>query len=177
MNNQGNVNNNGQFPGLQPVNPTPVNNINSSPQMPSQAPVMPNPVPPNQGVAANNNMGNISLGTVDNTPPPTIGVPEATNNLANAVDDNRFLNQTTTYTETAIDNQNAVDNNNQANNNLQAPTYVNDPQVTENIQNQTKKTIPITKELKTVIFIALILLLFIIFMPAVFDLLNNARFR
>lgn len=65
-------------------------------------------------------------------------------------------------------------------NNMEAPSYVNEAQVTENVKiatGQKKVTVPVSKELKTVIIISVILLLFIFVMPILGDLLNNIRFR
>ena len=162
MNNQVNVNNNGN------MNPQPVNNI--PPQTPPEMPVnnqMPNPQPVNSQP--------VNPQVVNNQTPemPVNNQP---------IDDNRFINQETNSIpnqNVSNQNENALNNLNvQGNyNNLQAPEYVNDQKVIENIQGQTKKTVPITKELKTVIVIALVLLAFIIFMPMIFDFLNNIRFH
>lgn len=62
-------------------------------------------------------------------------------------------------------------------NGMEAPSYVNEPIVKENITQNKKNTITITKELKTVIIIALVLLVFIIIMPIISDLLNKIRFH
>lgn len=68
-------------------------------------------------------------------------------------------------------------NVNGAYNKMEAPIYVNDQKVVENMQGPKKNTITITKELKTIIIISLILLVFIFVMPNIFDLINNFRFR
>lgn len=114
---------------------------------------------------------------------------------------NRFLNNNVTNTE--INDFSAPTNNQQQNmqqqnmqtqepqdssinsmnikdnyNNLDKPGYVSDAQVVENMNNYSqKKTIPITKELKTVIAITVVLLIFIIVMPMLFDLISNLRFN
>ncbi len=61
-----------------------------------------------------------------------------------------------------------------------APSYVNDPQVADNVAiatGQKKATVPISKELKTVIIIVVVLLAFIVIMPNIMDLFNKIRFR
>ena len=60
------------------------------------------------------------------------------------------------------------------------PKYVNDQQITNNVQlatGQKKVTVPVSKELKTVIIIALILLAFIFVLPMLGDMLTNLKFR
>ena len=62
----------------------------------------------------------------------------------------------------------------------EAPSYVNDPQVVENVQmvtGQKKATIPVSKELKTVAIIVIVLLAFVIVIPYLVDLMNKVRFR
>ena len=58
-----------------------------------------------------------------------------------------------------------------------APDYVNDKQVKDNMEAPKKNTVTVSKELKTVIVIAAILLIFIIVMPFLFDLISNIRFH
>ena len=88
---------------------------------------------------------------------------------------NQFINQTAqSYNETSINDLNVDGTYNRMN---IAPEYVNDKQVKENMETPKKNTVPISKELKTVFVIALILLAFIIVMPALFDLISNLRFH
>ncbi len=88
---------------------------------------------------------------------------------------NNYTNQSTqSYNDTSINDLNVDGTYNRMN---VAPEYVNDQQVKENIQAPKKNTVPISKELKTVFVIALILLAFIIVMPMLFDLLNNLRYQ
>ena len=79
-----------------------------------------------------------------------------------------------TYNETSINDLNVDGAYNKMN---VAPDYVNDKQIKDNIESHKKNTVPVSKELKTVIIIALILLVFIIIMPMIFDFLNNLRFH
>ena len=196
MNNEGNATNNGQ---LNILNSTPpmtgtangnvVNNVNAFPQMQNVGNIPQGTYgnnfqnnqnsTMNNGVPINNNE-NVILGTTNNmTYGQTIQnvVPNPQNTEQNPIPlentDNRFINQNTTFTENNLNELNV----NGSYNKMEAPEYVNDPKVVENIQGSTKKTIPITKELKTVILIALILLAFIILMPTIFNLINNIRFR
>ena len=79
---------------------------------------------------------------------------------------------TPTNQETYLNDMNV----NGAYNKMEAPEYVNDQKVVENINAPKKNTITITKELKTIIIISLILLVFIFIMPVIFDLVTNIRF-
>lgn len=86
---------------------------------------------------------------------------------------NQFINYEATQNETTLDNLNVKDDYYK----LEKPDYTNNPVVKQNIEQYEKKTVPVSKELKTVIAIALILLIFIIFMPMIFDFLNDIRFN
>ena len=129
------------------------------------------PVAPNQ-----NPNNNVTLGTTSNTTYiSTISTP----------------NDTTLDMTTPLDSVNTVVSNEQEAyiNNLnvdgaynrmeksEVPEYINDPQVRENMDPHKKNTVPITKELKTVIIIAIVLLVFIFIMPEVFDWISNLRFN
>ncbi len=96
-------------------------------------------------------------------------------NSNNNQSSSQFFNQTDqTYNETSINDLNVDGAYNRMN---IAPDYVNDKQVRENIEAPKKNTVPISKELKTVFIIALVLLAFIIVMPMLFDLISNLRFH
>ena len=62
-------------------------------------------------------------------------------------------------------------------NRLEAPSYVNDPQIKENVKQGQKKTVTVSKELKTVIVIAIILLIFIIVLPMLFDIVGKISYQ
>ena len=57
------------------------------------------------------------------------------------------------------------------------PNYVNSQVVNDNITTKKKKTVTVSKELKTVIIITVILFIFILLMPMLNDLINNIRFQ
>lgn len=78
------------------------------------------------------------------------------------------------YNDTSINDLNVDGAYNKIN---VAPDYVNDQKVRENMDTSKKNTVPVSKELKTVIIIAVILLIFIIVMPFLFDLVSNIRFH
>ena len=78
------------------------------------------------------------------------------------------------YGESAIEGLNVKGNYNQLE---KEPDYVNDPQVRENMNPTKKNTVTISKELKTVIIIAIVLLVFIFVIPTIFELINKARFN
>ena len=59
---------------------------------------------------------------------------------------------------------------------LTAPEYVNDPEVLENIENAIKGTLPVSKELKLIIIISIIMLLFIFGFDTVYELIRNIRY-
>ena len=185
MNNPENVNNNGTLNTLnvQPNNNlNQVNNINPVPQTPSNGDFVEPPSQSiNQGTYSNPAPESINDLVGNNNPQPSV-VPNQNafseeDSVMRPIDDNRFINQGTTYTETNIGdlstNNTAANNNN----NMEPPAYTRDPQVIDNIQNIGKKTVPITKELKTVIMIAGLLLVFIILIPIIVDLINKVRFR
>lgn len=79
------------------------------------------------------------------------------------------------YNETSINDLNVEGNYNK----LEASTYSNDPVVRENIENHNKKTVKITVsgEMKFIIIICVVILIFIIIMPFIFDLVENIRFH
>ena len=146
-NNMGQVNNN------QVVSPQPVNNMM----------VQPTPVSPSTVNVPNNNQVEAAPTRVAEEPTQGISItPEQmqANDSANHLND---MNVNGAY-----------------NHMESAPSYVNDAEVKNNIdvmQGKKKVTVTITKELKTVIIIAAILFVFIIFMPYVFDLINKIKYR
>lgn len=86
---------------------------------------------------------------------------------------NKFINFDNNQNETSLDNLNVDGSYNQ----LEKQKYDNDKKAMQNIEGYKKNTVPISKELKTVIIIALILLLFILIMPTIFEFINNIRFN
>ena len=58
-----------------------------------------------------------------------------------------------------------------------APSYVNDEKVQDNIANTKKNTVTINKELKTVIIIAIILFIFIMFLPTISDFIGRFTYQ
>lgn len=95
-----------------------------------------------------------------------------TEQVVNVPPANGGMNQANS--ETPINNMNIDGAYNRMN---VAPDYVNEAQVKENIENAKKNTVPVSKELKTVIIIAAILFIFILVMPFLFDLISNIRFH
>lgn len=91
----------------------------------------------------------------------------------NNQEQNKFINYNNSPSETSIADLNVEGSYNQ----LEKPSYTNDPQVKQNMAEHKKNTVPISKELKTVIVIALILLIFIIIMPIIFEFINDIRFN
>ena len=155
-----NLNNNGG-PYNQPsqINSYPNNNLN----------VMPNEYNPMQ------NTSNITLGETPNaTYQDTLGNIEP--QMETPSDTNQYINPPSNTNETYLNDLN-VDGSYNRIQKEEAPSYVNDPKVIENMNQNKKNTIPVTKELKTVVIIALILLVFIFAMPILFDLINNLRFN
>ena len=109
-----------------------------------------------------------SLGTTNNT--------NFTNTLKSQTDmvqpsDNHFINNTNNYNETSLNDLNIDGTYNQ----MLKTDYSQEPKVRENIEKSKKNTIPITKELKTFLLIALVLFGFIIIMPYIFDFVRNIR--
>lgn len=181
-------NGNGQYFNNNANNPVPMNQN-----------VMPTP---NMNTPENNNSG-IVLGTTSNvTYNDTIGNVFDNNQNNNPINTNQVdtnqINSSPVSSPQVMDDNRAIapsmmqENNSDANayindmnvngtyNNMEAPSYVNEAQVTENVKiatGQKKVTVPVSKELKTVIIISVILLLFIFVMPILGDLLNNIRFR
>ena len=188
MNNNQNVPNNGQF-NFNNVSVIPnggnnpqVSNMNNNP-LPSGN-VIPNTgtnmvnIPSGEQIISNNQ---VSLGKMNNTGSSNIpqnSMPVINNEMptnTSTTQQSMMSNLTSepTNTESQLNDMNV----NGSYNKMEAPDYVKDKQVMENINSPKKNTITITKELKTIIVISLILLVFIIIMPAIFNLINNIRFR
>ena len=146
-NNMGQVNNN------QVVSPQPVNNMM----------VQPTPVSPSTVNVPNNNQVEAAPTRVAEEPTQGISItPEQmqANDSANHLND---MNVNGAYNHMDV-----------------PPKYVNDQQITNNVQlatGQKKVTVQVSKELKTVIIIALILLAFIFVLPMLGDMLTNLKFR
>ena len=142
---------------MQPIMPDQTNNMNNSQT------IMPN----QNGNPNNTNQTN----NINNIPNPIMNTnPNPINNIGNQ--QNKFINYGNPN-ETALNDLNVEGTYNK----LEKPVYTNEPQVRENIENNKKNTIPVSKELKTVIIIALVLLIFIIFIPMVFEFVNDIRFN
>ena len=169
MNNNQNPNNNSSF-GMLNSNQTPSNTgsaVNNNPA----------PVPNNQPVNTNNTpQGNVvTLGTVSNvTYADTIG---EINYETPAVEEKvetpeTFINDE--HNDTSLADLNVEGTYNNMNN---PPDYTTDPKVMANIHPEKKNTITIGKEVKTFFIIAMVLLVFILLMPILFDLFNKIRFH
>lgn len=148
------MNNNQDFNNL-PNSPIPNNLTNMAPTVPNQ---------PNQ----NNLYLNQPNALTNNNQEQNV----SDNNIINQ-QQNKFINYNNSPSETSIANLNVEGSYNQ----LEKPSYANDPQVKQNMAEHKKNTVPISKELKTVIVIALILLIFIIIMPIIFEFINDIRFN
>ena len=178
MNNNQNVPNNGQ-PNLNNINVVPNGQNNQ------QANNIDSIIMPSANVIPNNNEPVVNTANQQ----PVIN----TNQINNFDNQNAFANfSNTSDFENSGSNVNNQDMNNEqfpsqthlddlnvngSYNNMEAPDYVNDQKVIENMRGNKKNTITVTKELKTIIIISLILLVFIFLMPIIFDLLNNIRFH
>ena len=146
----------------------------------------------NQGLNPNqvpNNQGPVQVNSV---PPQNqqaqilnqVNMTQANQPAVEPVNQNNFINQNVQtggvnmdnmiHNDTSINDLNVDGAYNRIN---VAPDYVNDKQVRENMDFAKKNTVPVSKELKTVIVIAAILLIFIIVMPFLFDLISNIRFN
>ena len=178
------MNNNQNLPNNEPLN-----NLNS-------LPTHPNLYPNNNAIINNQNM-NIQQNT---TPEPTKSFikkdidPMSTNLNFNNQNSQMSLiekmqqkinNNTpkTNVTEGVNNNQvkeSNLNTNNQSNGINNEPSYINDPQIKENVQahlSGKKNTITITAELKTFIILALVMLVFIFVMPTLFDIISNIKYR
>ena len=186
MNDNQNNNINPQLNILNNLNVTPVGN-----QYSNQNSSVPNEINNNQNqyvknqnpnnTYLNNLNNNNNLGTTSNiTYADTVG--NVTNNIAptnqttEPAQNNQFINTNPSPNNTYINDLN-VDGSYNRIEKMEPPSYVNDPQVRENMDSNKKNTVTITKELKTVIIMALVMLVFIFIMPVIFDLIRNIRFN
>ena len=140
-------------------------------------------------VSANNN---VTLGAVPNQQPTNNNV--VLGNVSNVTyqdtigtitpdqvdtSNNQYINPNVTTTNTAINDLNVDGGYNNMNADTTGPDfnnppeYINDEQVRANIEGKQKNTVTITKELKLVIVLALVLLFFILFMPNIADAFNK----
>ena len=101
------------------------------------------------------------------------------NEINPLTDLNNSNNGNNNYNESNINDLNVSgDYNNLNSNKNNGPIpYADDPQVIENIEKIEKKTVNLTAppEIKTIIILAIVLLIFIIVMPYIFDLIRNIR--
>ncbi len=91
--------------------------------------------------------------------------------------ENQYVNSENRHNDTSLNDLNVEGNYNK----LATPTtpYSNDEQVRENIEYHEKKTVKltITQEMKIFIIIGIVMLIFIIIMPYIFDIVENIRFH
>ncbi len=91
--------------------------------------------------------------------------------------ENQYVNAENKYNETSLNDLNVEGGYNK----LETPTtpFSNDEQVRENIEYHEKKTVKltVTQEMKIFIIIGIIMLIFIIIMPYIFDIVENIRFH
>lgn len=162
------MNNNQDFNNL-PNSPIPNSLTNMVPTVPNK---------PNQNTINNNsqtleqNQNNLYLNQPNAITNNNQEQNISNNNIINQ-QQNKFINYNNSPSETSIADLNVEGSYNQ----LEKPSYANDPQVKQNMAEHKKNTVPISKELKTVIVIALILLIFIIIIPIIFEFINDIRFN
>lgn len=168
------MNNNQDFSNTQTPN---VNSIPVIPPVPMQ--------PVNTNTAENNQNINPLVENVPQVEENTnkfINVPTNMQNSQNIINElnigdntsNQTPQEAQNYNETSIADLNVDGKYNRME---KAPEYVNSPEVRENINPTKKNTVTITKELKTVLIITGIILVFIIIMPVLFELLSKIRFH
>ena len=155
----------------------PVNTPNAIPGVPDNNNVVLGQV---QNQPSDNN--NVVLGSVNNvTYQDTIGTitPEQVD-----TSNNQYINPNATATNTVLNDLNVDGSYNNMNTNQSTgpdfnnpPEYINEEQVRANIEGKQKNTVTITKELKLVIVLALVLLFFILFMPNIADAFNKLIYR
>ena len=175
-NNQGlNPNQNQSGLGSIPVNsPIPPQNIqpNQQPQVLNQVNNMVNPI--NNAVGVQNNISSSQPVQQPVINPSANNFFNPVNQVNNIVNLDNSVTSNTSSDKSNINDLNVDGTYNRIN---VAPDYVNDKQVKENMEAPKKNTVTVSKELKTVIVIAAILLIFIIVMPFLFDLISNIRFH
>lgn len=171
-------NNNGfTSPVPQNNNPSNINNETNQSYPPQTLPqginntqsVIPNITNPNQNITSSvnpvNQTNNFTTANNTNENIPNGVVPGV--NTTNPV--NSVPNDNSSYNETSLTDLNIKGNYNNPEQNIHEFTK-------ENINNQKKKTVPISKELKLVIVIALILFIFILVLPNLFDIVMNIKY-
>lgn len=176
-NNQGlNPNQNPNGLGSIPVNsPIPPQNIQPNQQSQILNQVNNNVVNPiNNAVGVQNNIPNNQPVQQPVLTPGTNNFFNPSNQINNAVNLDNSVTSNASNNTSNINDLNVDGTYNRIN---VAPDYVNDKQVKDNMEASKKNTVPVSKELKTVIVIAAILLIFIIVMPFLFDLISNIRFH
>lgn len=180
-----------------------INPQNVEPQPLSSQPInnqIPNPI--NDAI----NLGNIQTGNqVQNNPINTetpiqneqvINIPPTPieNNPNNFINPNNQINNPN-FSETLqsdginLENNSKFINNSQFNettindlnvdgayNNMNAPDYIQDPKVMENLNKVKKTTVQLPADSKTFIIIAIVLFIFILIMPYIFDLIRNIKY-
>ena len=183
------VSNQGSMGNVNTFINVPNNNQNLMPQMINQQPNNQNVVVNNQTPINNevNSQANnqFVLGTISNVHyEDTIGDINSQTNASqvNNIDylhrdeyNNQFINSNS-YNETAINDLNVEGTYNDMPSNV-AVDYINDPQVQKNLNSEKKKTVPISRELKTAFILVVILFAFTFLIPILSDLLNKLRFR
>ena len=91
--------------------------------------------------------------------------------------ENQYVNSENKYNETSLNDLNVEGTYNK----FETPTtpFSNDEQVRENIEYHEKKTskIVINQEMKIFIIIGIVMLIFIIIMPYIFDIVEKIRFH
>ena len=143
---------------------------------------------------AQNNANNVVLGETPNTNVPnqqqvilgsinnvtyadTIGdiskpseEPAQTEQQSHSTGNNQFINVNNGYSETVLNDLNVDDSYNQIQKEYTNPEeYINDPKVQANIHPEQANKITVTQELKTVLMLVAVLLVFIFVMPYVVD--------
>ena len=133
---------------------------------------IPNMVPPipNQN-EQNNNFNQVPNQNFNNV--TGMNNQQVEPNNMNYQQQNAYINPNINQNNTMINDLNVEGSYNQ----LENIPYANEERVIQNINGNKKKTVTISKELRTVIILALILLLVILFMPNISEFINDFRFN
>ena len=133
---------------------------------------IPNMVPPipNQN-EQNNNFNQVPNQSFNNV--TGMNNQQVEPNNMNYQQQNAYINPNINQNNTMINDLNVEGSYNQ----LENIPYANEQRVIQNINGNKKKTVTISKELRTVIILALILLLVILFMPNISEFINDFRFN
>ena len=166
------------------------NSINPTPTINTLEPTMDIPAPQNQNdvstenlfankpkffTESNNNTNN-NLDIQNDNNSGLVFSQNPQNNTADNLNNNPINEDNTVQDSNNLTGLNVSGDYNNLNNTNNGPIpYASEPQVMANMEKIKKKTvnIPATPELKTIIILAIVLLVFIIVMPFVFDLLRN----